>query len=80
MFPLLLLLIITPAFGQLLSDRTGLVTRFDVESGGHTFEVETVSNFNVVDHEFNKDKKRLTLFINSGLAVSYTHLTLPTKA
>lgn len=77
LIPLLLLLTITPAFGQLLSDRTGLVTRFDVESGGHTFEVETVSNFNVVDHEFNKDEKRLTLFINSGLENNLGELIIP---
>ena len=77
MIPLFLILIITPAFGQLLSDRTGLVTRFDVESGGHTFEVETVSNFNVLDHEFNKDEKRLTLFINSGLENNLGELIIP---
>ncbi len=77
LIPLLLLLIITPAFGQLLSDKTGLVTRFDVESGGHTFEVETVSNFDVIDHEFNKDEKRLTLFINSGLENNLGEMIIP---
>jgi hypothetical protein len=42
--PLLLLLIITPAFGQ-LSDATGLVKRLDVDVIGHTFELVTTSNF-----------------------------------
>ncbi len=77
MIPLLFLLVITPAFGQLLSDRTGLVNRFDVESGGHIFEVETISNFNVIDHEFNQDEKRLTLFVNSGLENNLGEVIIP---
>ena len=75
--PLLLLLVVTPAFGQLLSDKTGLVNRFDVETGGHTFEVKTVSNFDVTDHEFDKDEKRLTIFVNSGLENNLGELTIP---
>jgi len=75
--PLLLFLIVTPAFGQLLSDRTGLVNRFDVETGGYTFEVKTVSNFDVMEHEFNKDEKRLTIFINSGLENNLGEIIIP---
>ncbi len=75
--PLLLLLIFTPAFGQLLSDKTGLVTRFDVETIGHSYEVKTVSNFDVIDHEFNKDEKRLTIFINSGLENNLGEIIIP---
>jgi len=74
--PLLLLLIITPAFG-LLSDKTGLVNRLDVETSGYTFEVKTVSNFDVVDHEFDKDEKRLTIFINSGLENNLGEIIIP---
>ncbi len=77
--PLLLFLIVTPAFGQLLSDKTGLINRFDVEAGGHTFEVKTVANFDVIDHEFNKDEKRLTIFINSGLENNFGELIIPEK-
>lgn len=72
-----MILVMTPAFGQLLSDKTGLVTRLDVESGGHTFEVETVSNFDVVDHEFNKNEKRLTLFVNSGIENNLGEVIVP---
>jgi len=75
--PLLLVLIVTPAFGQLLSDKTGLVNRFDVETGGHTFEVKIVSNFDVIDHEFDKDEKRLTIFINSGLENNLGEIIIP---
>ena len=77
LIPLLFFLVITPAFGQLLSDKTGLVNRFDVESGGHIFEVETISNFNVIDHEFNIDEKRLTLFVNSGLENNLGEVIIP---
>jgi len=75
--PLLLLLIVTPAFGQLLSDKTGLVNRFDVETGGYTFEIETVSNFDVIEHEFDKDEKRLTIFINSSLENNLGEIIIP---
>ena len=74
---LLLLLVISPAYGQLLSDKTGLVNRLDVESGGHTFEVEIVSNFDVKDYEFNKQEKRLTIITNSGLENNLAELSIP---
>ncbi|ABX13149.1 hypothetical protein Nmar_1253 [Nitrosopumilus maritimus SCM1] len=63
-------------FGQ-LSDRTGLLTRLDVDTSGHTFEVVTVSNFDILDHEFNKNEKRLTIFINSGLEDNLGEVTIP---
>ena len=70
-------LIVTPAFGQLLSDATGLIKRLDVETGGYTFEVETVSNFDVLEHEFDRDEKRLTIFINSGLENNLGEIIIP---
>ena len=70
-------LIVTPAFGQLLSDATGLIKRLDVEAGGYTFEVKTVSNFNVLEHEFDKDEKRLTIFINSELENNLGEIIIP---
>ncbi len=63
-------------FGQ-LSDKTGLVTRFDVDTSGHLFEVVTVSNFEILEHEFDKDEKRLTIFINSGLENNLAEVTIP---
>jgi len=55
----------------------GLLNRFDVETGGYTFEVETVSNFDVTDHEFDKDEKRLTIFINSSLENNLGEIIIP---
>jgi len=62
-----------------ISDRTGLVNRFDVETSGYTFEIKTVANFDVINHEFDKDEKRLTIFINSGLENNLGELIIPTR-
>jgi hypothetical protein len=78
LIPLLLVLIISPAFGQ-LSDATGLVKRIDVDVIGHTFEVVTTSNFDLSDHEFDKDEKRLTFFVNSGLENNLGEVIIPSE-
>ena len=72
-----LIFVVTPAYGQLLSDATGLVNRLDVEIGGQMFEVETVSNFDVRNFEFDEDDKRLTIFISSGLENNLGDLIIP---
>jgi hypothetical protein len=72
-----LIFAVTPVYGQLLSDATGLVNRLDVEIGGQTFEVKTVSNFDVRDFEFDEDDKRLTIFISSGLENNLGDLIIP---
>jgi hypothetical protein len=73
----LLLLVVTPAFGQLLSDTTGLVNRLDVKTGGYTFEVETVANFDIQDFEFDEEQKRLTLYVSSSLENNLGEVYLP---
>ena len=70
------IVVIAPAYGQLLSDATGLVNRFDVEMGGHTFEVQVVSNFNVIDFEYD-EKSKLTLYIESGLENNLGEVIIP---
>lgn len=72
-----LLFVITPVYGQLLSDATGFVNRLDIQTGGYSFEVETVSNFNIQDFEFDKDEKKLTLHINSGLENNLGEVLIP---
>ncbi|PIY88177.1 MAG: peptidylprolyl isomerase [Nitrosopumilales archaeon CG_4_10_14_0_8_um_filter_34_8] len=76
LFVLLLFLVITPAFAQ-LSDRTGLVNRLDVKTGGHSFEVQTVSNFDVSNYTFDEEQKRLTLYVTSGLENNLGELYIP---
>ena len=67
---------ITPAFAQ-LSDRTGLVNRLDVKTGGHSFEVQTVSNFDVSNYTFDEEQKRLTLYVTSGLENNLGEIYIP---
>jgi hypothetical protein len=67
----------SPVYGQLLSDATGLVNRLDVKTGGYTFEIETISNFNIRDFDFDSDEKRLSLFINSGLKNNLGEILIP---
>ncbi len=67
----------TPVYGQLLSDATGLVNRLDIQTDLHSFEVETVSNFDIPDFEFDKDEKKLTLYITSGLENNLGEMMIP---
>jgi hypothetical protein len=58
-------------------DRAGLLNRFDIETGGYSFEVETVSNFDVTDYEFSSDEKRLTFFISSNVQNNLIEIQIP---
>ena len=71
-----LFFVLTPAYCA-LSDATGLVNRLDVQTDGYSFEVESVSNYNIPDFEFDKDEKRLTLYITSGLEHNLGELIIP---
>ena len=71
-----LFFVLTPAHGA-LSDATGLVNRLDVQTGGYSFEVETVSNFDIPNFEFDEDEKKLTLYIKSGLDNNLGELLIP---
>ncbi len=72
----LLLLVFTPAYGS-LSDATGLVNRFDIETSGHFFEVSVTANFDVSEVEFDKDQKQLTFHLISGLENNLGELIIP---
>jgi len=64
------------AYGQSF-DRAGMLNRFDVETGGYNFEVETVSNFDVTDYEFSSEDKRLTFFISSNVKNNLVEIQIP---
>lgn len=72
-----LFFVLTPAYGVPLSDATGLVNRLDVQTGGYSFEVESVSNFDIPNFEFDEDEKKLTLYIQSGLENNLGELLIP---
>ena len=73
------MLVVNPAFGLLSEDGTGLVKYFDVNVDGNTFEIFTASNYDIEDHEFDKDEKRLTFFINSSLENNLGEILLPNE-
>jgi hypothetical protein len=71
-------LVFTPAFGGgALSDATGLVNRFDIETDGRVFEIITTSNFDVQEVDFDKEQKRLTFHIVSSLENNLGELIIP---
>ena len=70
---------INPVYGQLLSDATGLINRLDVESGGHTYEVEVVSNFDIENYNFDHEKGKLTLYLDSNLENNLGEIIIPQK-
>jgi len=72
-----LFFVITPAYGQFLTDATGLVNRLDVQTSGYDFEVVLTSNFDLVDYGFDKNSKQLTLYLDSGLENNLGELVIP---
>jgi hypothetical protein len=70
------MLFLGPAFAQ-LSDKTGLRQHFEIQTGGYEFDVGATTNFDVTNYEFDKDEKRLTLFINSGLENNLAEIEIP---
>ena len=72
-----LFFVITPAYGQLLSDATGLINRFDVQTSGHTFEIKLTSNFDLTDYSFDKDQKQIVLYIDSVLETNLGEIIIP---
>ena len=76
-FSLVFLFVVTPAYGQLLSDATGLINQIDIQTSGHDFEVVLTSNFDLVDYSFDKNSKQLTLYVDSGLENNLGELVIP---
>jgi peptidyl-prolyl cis-trans isomerase B (cyclophilin B) len=68
--------VFTPAFGA-ISDATGLVNRFDIETAGNLFEVTITSNFDVQEVDFDKNKKQLTFHIVSSLENNLGEIIIP---
>jgi len=69
-FSILLILVIisVPAVDAIsLSDKTGFRFTFPIETDGHSFVVETTGNLQVTNLDFDKEKKSITLFIQSSL-------------
>jgi len=65
-----------PAYGA-ISEKIGLKKDFTIETSGYDFEVETISNFNIQDVQFNRDDKKLTFNINSELENNFAEIQIP---
>ena len=76
-FSIFLLFVITPAYGQLLSDATGLINRLDIQTSGYNFEVVLTANFDLVDYSFDKNSKQLTMYLDSGLENNLGEIVIP---
>ena len=75
LLPIILLLVGTnAAFGL---DDLGYKERLLVKTDGYEFEVTTVSNFEITGHEFDKEQKRVTLFMNSGSDDNLSEIQIP---
>ena len=73
----ILFIVTVPAYAQMLSDATGFVNRIDVERGGHTYEIQVVSNFQIVNSEFDDVDNKLTLYIESGIENNLGEMIIP---
>ncbi len=69
-------MITTPAYAQYF-DTPGLLQKFEIETGGYHYEVQTTSNFDVQEVELNSDEKKLTLFIKSALENNLSEIQIP---
>ena len=76
-FSVILIFVVTPAYGQLLSDATGLINRLDIHTSDHDFEVVLTSNFDLVDYKFDKNSKQITLYLDSGLENNLGEIVIP---
>ena len=70
-------MVVTPAFGQPIAERTGLKEKFTIETGGYDFIVDVTANFDVLDMEFSEKNKKLTLFISSSLENNLAEIQIP---
>ena len=76
-FSVILIFVITPAYGQLLSDATGLINRMDIQTSGYDFEVVLTANFDLTDYTFDKNSRQLTLYLDSGLENNLGEIVIP---
>ena len=72
-----LLIIIPPAFGVPISDKTGLKFSFPVNVDGNYFIIEGTANFDAKRLDFDSDSKKINLKIESSLEDNLMEITIP---
>jgi len=60
-----------------LSDKTGLKFTFPVKTDGHSFVIEATGNLDITNLDFDKEKKLITLFIQSSLENNSLEVSFP---
>ena len=75
---MLLFFVLTPVHGQLLSDATGLINRIDIQTSDYDFEVVLTANFDLLDYNFDKNNKQLTLYLDNRLETNIGEIIIPT--
>ena len=79
LFILLILFSIVIPFADAvpLSDKTGLKFTFPVNTDDHSFIVEATGNLDITNLDFDKEKKSITLFIQSSLENNSLEISFP---
>ena len=60
-----------------LSDKTGLKFTFPVKTDGYSFVIEATGNLDITNLDFDKEKKLITLFIQSSLENNLLEVSFP---
>jgi hypothetical protein len=60
-----------------LSDKTGLKFTFPVKTDGYSFVIEATGNLDITNLDFDKEKKLITLFIQSSLENNSLEVSFP---
>ncbi len=68
---------INSVYAQSLSDATGLINRINIPTDTGTYEVMITSSFDILDHSFDVDNKRLTLNTSPGLSKNIAEIIIP---
>jgi len=77
LFLLILSITIPLADAIQLSDKTGLIFRIPINTDDREFTINATANFDIIDTEFDKNEKSLTLFLNSSIDTNLLEIVIP---
>ena len=60
-----------------LSDKTGLISTIPINTNDQEFTIKATTNFDIIDSEFDKHEKSLTLFLNSSIDTNLIEIVIP---
>ena len=71
-----LLFLITPAYAQ-LSDKTGLLQNYEINTGGYAFDVIVTSNLDIKNVLFDADSKSIIFDVHSSIDENLAEIVIP---